>query len=234
MKEKFSRRRIAQCVAVLVCAYTLKLGYSTASVDELGWILVPTTALVELLSGVSFAYEAHAGYFSRERNFLIAGSCAGVNFLFTAFLLLALNRLIRERSQRIEWSFIPAAAVIAFLATLVANTARITLALRLQSMSAEINWLTAEQLHRLEGIIIYFGCLLLLFVVSEKMNAEKDSGLWRQPFLPLLLYYAVMLGIPLLNQASGRNAEFREHSLFVLLIPLLLILPLAVFRFFRA
>ncbi len=100
-------------------------------------------------------------------------------------------------------------------------------------MPAEIGWLNPDQLHRFEGVFIYFGFLLLLYLVSEKMSSEKTSGLFRQSLFPLLVYYATMLGIPLANGAYRQGAEFWEHSLFVLLIPLLLILPFAAFRFIR-
>jgi exosortase K len=221
---------IAQCVLVLLCAFALKRYYSTATVEELRWILAPTTALVELLSGVSFEFEAHAGYLSRERGFLIAGSCAGVNFLLTAFLLLTLGKLLREREQQLSWGFIPTAAVIAYLVTLFANTARIYVALWLQRMPVKINGLNASQLHRLEGIVIYFGFLLLLFVVSEKIAARKTAMQFRQSFIPLLVYYAVALGVPLLNGAYRQGSDFWAHSLVVLLVPLLLMLPFALIR----
>ena len=233
MKGRFNWIRIAQCVVALACAFALKLYYSTASADELRWILAPTTALVELLSGASFEFESHAGYISRERGFLIANSCSGVNFLITAFLMLSMRKLLGDRSKKVSWGFIPTTAVIAYLTTLVANTARISVALRLRQMPAGAGWLNPDQLHRFEGVFIYFGFLLLLFVINEKMDSEETSGLFRQSLFPLLVYYATMLGIPLANGAYRQGADFMEHALFVLLIPLLLILPLAAFRFIR-
>src|SRR5215475_926826 len=121
--------RIAQYVVALVGAFALKLHYSTASADQLRWILAPTTALVELVSGASFEFESRAGYISRERGFLIAGSCAGVNFLITAFLMLSIRNALGDRSKKASWAFIPIAAVIAYLTTLVANATRIAIAL---------------------------------------------------------------------------------------------------------
>jgi exosortase K len=225
MKPPFTRQQLAQAVVVLGCAFALKLYYSTASADELRWVLAPTTTMVEAVSGVSFAFEAHAGYLSRERGFLIASSCAGVNFLLTAFLLLTLGRLWRAR---LAWGFIPLAALLAYLVTLVANTARIALALWLLRLPTESGWLNPAQLHRCAGIVVYFGFLLLLFAVSERI--EKTVG---QAFFPLLVYYATMLGIPLLHRAYRQGTAFWEHSLAVLLVPLLLLLPLAAFRFAR-
>jgi exosortase K len=228
MKPKTTWYRIAQWVVVLLCALTLKLFYSQASANQLGWILAPTTALVELVSGTSFAFESYAGYISSDRSFLIAPSCAGVNFLITAFLMLAARKLLRDRSQDKTWGFIPAAALIAYLVTLVANTVRIALALRLGQLP-ESGWLNPDELHRVEGIFVYSGFLLLLFVVSEKMSAGKTSGLLRQSLFPLLVYYATALGIPLANGGYRQGAGFWEHAIYVLLIPLLLILPFAVF-----
>ena len=116
-------------------------------------------------------------------------------------------------------------------------------------MPLEISWLSPNQLHRFEGIFIYFGFLLLLFMVSEKMSSEnasglsphagrprRDLGLFRQTLFPLLIYYATTLGIPLANGAYRPGiaaTDFWEHSVFVLLTPLLLILPLAMFRFYK-
>jgi exosortase K len=233
MKRRFSWNWMAQCIVVLVCAFTLKLCYSTASANHLRWILAPTTAFVEVVSGASFEFESHAGYLSRDHSFLIANSCAGVNFLITAFLMLSLRRLLSDRSKNIAWGFIPTAVLIAYLVTLVANTARISIALRLQRMPAEIGWLDPDRLHRFEGVFIYFGFLLLLFVVSEKMDSERASGSFQRSFFPLLVYYATMLGIPLVNSGYRRGTDLWEYSLFVLLIPLLLICPLALFRFYR-
>ncbi|HKS42709.1 MAG TPA: hypothetical protein VJX74_19010, partial [Blastocatellia bacterium] len=61
-------------------------------------------------------------------------------------------------------------------------------------------------------------------------SAGKTSGLLRQSFFPLLVYYATVLGIPLINGGYHRGSGFWEHSALVLVIPLLLILPFAVFR----
>jgi exosortase K len=252
-RSHFTGQRLAQLIVVLLCALTLKHYYSTANVNELRWILAPTAALVDLVSGSRFQFESYAGYINSDRTFLIAASCAGLNFLLTAFLMLSLAKLLRDRSQNIPWRFIPVAAVCAYLATLVANTARIATALRLRGMSAGVSWLDPNQVHRVEGILIYFGFLLLLFLVSEKLNDKTSGGfgsragnasfrsknrsnLWRRSLFPLLIYYATTLGIPLANAIYRPGVlaiDFWHHLLFVLLTPLILILPIAAFRGYR-
>ncbi len=255
MSTKFNWNRAAQLAVVLLSALALKQYYSDASVNQLRWILTPTTLIVEFLTGSQFEFESHAGYMSSDHRFVIAASCAGVNFLLTAFLMLSLRKLLSERAS--SWRFIPAAALVAYVATIIANTVRISTALQLQRMNVEISWLNPNQLHRAEGIFIYFGFLLLLFLLSERMSrpgiqAEDPSdidrrrtvslqvgrsSLLRQSFLPLLIYYATTLGIPIVTTAyrSGpAPAEFWEHTVFVLLAPLILFVPLAAFQFVLA
>ena len=259
--------RIAQLSVVLLIAGALKYFYSTASVNQLRWILAPTTLAVESISGQRFYFESYAGYINSYHTFVIAASCAGVNFLLTAFLMLALGKLWRNQSQQVSWSFIPVAAVIAYVATLVANTIRITTSIQLRELRIESIWLSAGQLHRLEGIFIYFGFLLLLYVISDRLSSaapvvsaedrlerkrlagsEVRSTRKMQPgtvalqslgrsrplvtfqrcLFPLLIYYGTTLGLPLVNGAF-RQTGFWEHSLFVLLIPLVFVIPFAGF-----
>ena len=237
----FKWDRLVRLMAVLLCGIALKYFYSTASVNQLRWILAPTTRLVELVSGATFQFESHAGYMSSDHTFLIAASCSGVNFLLTAFLMLALGKLWRNRLQKLAWSFIPIAALMAYAATLIANTVRISTALRLRRMPAEMSWLTSDQLHRFEGIFIYFGFLLLLYLVSERFGSRKSnsasvghsSAVWRSVF-PLGIYYATTLGMPLINGAYRQGSDFWEHSLFVVLTPLIVIVPLVTFKLIRS
>jgi exosortase K len=217
----------AQLFVVVLCVLALKFYYSMATADELRWILAPTTRLVELLSGRSFQFESHAGYMSSDHAFVIAVPCAGVNFLITAFLMLALRRLWRDRFQRVSWRFLPIAAGTAYVATLIANTVRICVALEIQRRSVEVSGLTDNQLHRLEGIVVYFGFLLLLFMLTERSNSAKSSKLF---LFPLVIYYAMTLGIPLVNGSFRQGGAFWEHFAFVLVLPLILITPLAFRR----
>src|SRR4026207_753032 len=207
-------------------ALGLKAFYSTATADDLLWILAPTTALVELLSGRRFEFESYAGYMSSDHSFVIAVPCAGVNFLITAFLMLALRRLWRERFHAISWSFLLMSVVLAYVATLLANTTRIWLALEMRAQSVWVEWLTNNQLHRLEGILVYFLFLILLFVVTERFETAKPANFARASLFPLLIYYATTLIIPLLNGSYQRGSAFWEHFAFVLVLPLLVMLPL--------
>lgn len=249
MKRKVKSKAAAQLVVIVGAAALIKLYYSTASVNELRWILAPTTALVEFITGTSFEFESYAGYMSSDHTFLIAASCAGVNFLITSFLMLSLRKLWQDRGKQIPWSFFAAMVILAYLSTLVANTVRISSSLLLRDLPLEFG-LTANQLHRFEGIFVYFGFLLLLFLLSERFGwlssgesplserSQANSGshrfvLFRRSLLPLLVYDAITLGIPFANGAYRQGTDFFEHSLFVFLTSLVMLLPIIIFRIYR-
>src|SRR2546430_4235675 len=82
-KGELRWQKIAQFLVILLSAWSLKWFYSTATVDQLRWILWPTTKPVELVTGAQFEFESRAGYMNSGHTFLIAASCAGVNFLIT-------------------------------------------------------------------------------------------------------------------------------------------------------
>jgi exosortase K len=211
-----------QLAIVLLCALALKQYYSTATANELRWILAPTTLIVELLSGRSFVFESYTGYMSSDHTFVIAVPCAGVNFLIMAFVMLALRRLWNGRFESVSWRVLPISIATAYVATVIANAMRIVIALEIQRRSVEVSWLTENQLHRLEGIVVYFGFLMLLFVVMER----------KLLMFPVVIYYVMTLGVPLVNGAFHR-AGFWEHFGFVLVMPLVVMLPVLMVRFVR-
>ncbi|PWT92217.1 MAG: exosortase K [Blastocatellia bacterium] len=218
------RNRVVQFIGVLLVVVGLKQFYSTASVNELRWILAPTTFLVEFISGKMFAFESHAGYMSSDHKFVIAASCAGLNFLLTLFLLLTVRRLWIRGSR--NWAFIPGALAVAYVATLITNTIRIVIALWLHDSAFTLAGMNANAIHRVEGIVVYFTSLVLLYFLSEAFERMRQRDIPVSPLhivrmscLPLLVYYVTTLVMPLTNGAF-RNEEFWWHALFVLVVPL--------------
>jgi exosortase K len=222
----------AQICVVGLCALALKAHYSIASPDQLRWILSPTTWLVELLSGRSFSFESHAGYMSSDHCFLIAASCAGVNFMIASFLMLSLRVVLASRSQSISWRFLPLTAVAAYTSTIVANTVRICIALEMQKAAVHSELLDGGELHRLEGIVVYFAFLLMLFFATEQKRTRGLAARLRQFSFPLGIYYITTLLLPVMNGAYRRRVSFWEHSLFVMLVPV--VLGVLVLAFYAA
>jgi exosortase K len=209
------------CVLALVAliAWGLKRHYADSRVDDLWWILSPTAQAVHLMTGTAFAVVPGEGYFSRERLFLIEKSCAGINFMIAAFAMVAFTLLHRIRSAGAGAGVLGVSLLASYAAAVIVNTVRISIAMWLAAHPVTFSTLTAADVHRFEGILVYFGGLVLLYEVVRRVN----GGGFRHLALPLACYYAITLAVPLANGAAQAGDAFLMHALVVLLVPLVLI-----------
>ena len=90
--------RVGLLAVIALAMWGLKRHYAMAEVGELCWILKPVASLSALTSGVQFEWEPGSGYLSRERLFVIAKPCAGVNFMLAALGMVGF--LLSERALR--------------------------------------------------------------------------------------------------------------------------------------
>jgi exosortase K len=225
---EINRKAVVQFFIILAVALALKQYYSTASANDLQWILWPTSRLVELVTSFRFQFEPYAGYMSSDHTFLIAAPCAGVNFLIAAFLMLSIRAIWIRRGRGVKWRFLLLAAAVTYALTIIANATRITSALWLNEARPTSLGFDREELHRLDGIFIYFGFLFLLFVVSEKLMSPSKVMLPRHYLFPLAVYYAMTLAVPLANGAFRQGPEFWQHSAFVFATPILILLAILI------
>lgn len=153
---------------VLAVAYVLKRHYSNCAPEDLGWILTPTTYLVEIITGARFTFEPHVGYLSKELALLVAPACAGVNFLIVCTCSLSFGFVTRLDRVRHKLGWALAATIAAFSATVLANASRITIGVLLHTRKVGVHVASAGTIHRLEGTVVYVVCLLLVYFGAER------------------------------------------------------------------
>lgn len=201
----------------LGAAIALKLHYSAASADQLRWILAPTAALVALVTGADFVFEPGAGYLSTELRYLIAPSCAGINFLVVAFSALVIGFVRPHRAPAHNALVAAASAGAALAAAVAANTIRIALAISLHVNAVSWGWLTPDRLHRIAGVVVYVALLLVLFAAARRLAARRSERAPVGVGVPLGAYLVVALLVPLANGGHAR-AAFWEHAAVVVTI----------------
>lgn len=231
--------RAAGLALTLLIALGLKAHYSTASADRLAWIMRPTAGLVELCTGLRFVHEGGAGYANLEHRVVIAKGCAGVNFMIGAFTLIAATLVVHLAPGWRSLFVVGPALAAAYASTVLVNGIRIVIAVGHAGKPGGFAWLTPEQLHRVEGIAVYFAALTALALASRAVarawgasspaedrrtigRAEGPS--LRKVFLVTLGWYLAMtLGVPLLNGALREDpTRFAEHALWVVGVSLCL------------
>ena len=200
------RWRIAAVVVALAVVVAGKQYYRDASANDLRWILAPTAQLVSWATGHTFAYEAGQGWMNTDVMFVIAPACAGVNFALAAFLALMLGGLAGMTSLRATATRFGFAVLLAYVATLIVNTTRISIAVDLHR----------ADLHRLEGIIVYVVGLCGLYALARALDGRKlRSVKWLA--IPLCTYVLITLVMPLANGAAQRE-DFIRHATTVLAV----------------
>lgn len=174
-QARVHRWAIAGACLALAIVVAAKTYYRTATAGDLTWILAPTAKLVSWLSGAHFVYEAGPGWIDPSVGFIIAAPCAGLNFAMAAFLALALGAAPGMRSPRAVIGRLATAAALAYIATLVINTLRITLAVAMHRGTIDIAGDRAE-LHRIEGIVVYLGGLIALYAIARRLARGGDHA----------------------------------------------------------
>ena len=201
----------------LAIAWGLKRHYADARAEDLVWILAPTTHVVSVITGAGFEWRAGEGYLSRDRLFLIEKSCAGINFMIAAFGMLVLVEVRRCTRLLSAFSVLGAGMCASYVAAVIVNAVRIAIAMQLATHPAWLSSLGADDVHRIEGIVVYFGGLVML----HEIWTTVDSA-FRRAAVPLAMYYGVTLVLPLANGAA-RSDAFVSHALPVLVVPIVAI-----------
>ena len=215
------RLRLVVLAAAVLIAWGLKRHYADATADDLGWILAPTSRLAAAMAGTTFVLQPGEGYFSREHLFVIAKPCAGINFMVAAFGMLVLALLHRAGSPVSAAGVLGASLVASYGAAVLVNAVRIVVALWLAAHPIGSSAYSAAEVHRLEGITVYFGGLVLLYELVRWLDRRGQA--FHPAALPLLVYYAVTLALPVAGGTPLSDA-FVAHALVVLLVPVLVVL----------
>jgi hypothetical protein len=187
------RTKALAVAASLALALAIKRWYSQADAASLHWLLAPTAWCVGALFRAPFVFVDGYGYVSAPLRFAIVPACAGVNFLIIALgsfgcgvvplagpaaggnpatALSACcgeyrNRLpVAGAARRALW--IAGGACACLLVTLLANTARIALAVWLQLHPLAVAVDRAE-LHRACGCAIYLGFLFAFYALARSL-----------------------------------------------------------------
>src|SRR5262245_63456058 len=155
----------------------MKRYYSGASADDLWWILNPTARLAGAVTGTTFAAAPGEGYLSSDRLFLIEKSCAGINFMIAAFGMLTFALLHRADGSMPGAGVLALSLIASYVAALFVNATRIAIAMWLAGHPLAGSTITGAQIHRLEGIAVYFGGLVLLYEVVQWFDR---GAAWRR------------------------------------------------------
>jgi exosortase K len=200
-------------------AWALKAFASGANASDLRAVLAPTCWLATHLGGMTFTDEGAAGFISHGDHLVVGTACSGVNFLIVCFGALFFSFARRFRTHRARLGWLVASLALAWTATIFTNAVRVVLAARLYQADIYGGWLTPIRLHRLLGVVLYCGALVLIHGAVARRWAAPDgprSGWSRVIGSPFAWYLGVAVLVPLVRRApQGLDARVLEHVVVV-------------------
>jgi exosortase K len=170
------KTRVVVLVVAALTIWALKRHYSEARADDLWWILSPTAQLVSVATDTVFARVPGEGYFSPARLFLIEKSCAGMNFMVAAFGMLVFALFHRVEAPASGASVLGVSLIASYCASVLVNATRITAAIWLADRPAALSGFSSEQVHRVEGIVVYFVGLVLLHELVRRLEHDRAGS----------------------------------------------------------
>lgn len=166
--------KVCVLIVVVLAIWSMKRYYAGASADDLWWILSPTARLAGVMTGARFTVAPGEGYFSQERLFLIEKACAGINFMIAVFGMLTFASLHRVESSVSGARVLAASALASYSAAVFVNAVRIAIAMWLTAHPVAVSTFSPAQVHRVEGIAVYFVGLVLVYEVV--LRFDRGAG----------------------------------------------------------
>jgi exosortase K len=164
------KAKLCVLAVMALVIWGMKRHYGEARADDLRWILSPTTQVVSVMTDTTFAWQPGEGYFSDDRLFLIEKSCAGINFMIAAFGMLTVLHVPRIGSGMAAARVLAVSLLASYLTAVLVNAVRIAIAMWLASQSAALSTFSAADVHRVSGIAVYFGGLVLLHELMQRLD----------------------------------------------------------------
>ena len=227
-------------LVVTAIAVFLKYYYSVAETDDLEWIFHPLAILLEFLTGYGFEHNHDGEWASYSANVRLVKACAGMNFMIMSFLIYSWVFRPDDKADRLsnilgQLLLLFAAIISAWLTCLIANSFRIVIAMYAvpedisQNSGLPLFGMSAEQLHRLIGMLVYIPFLSLQVALDHRLIKKYRNVIF---VIPLFLYMLFTVLIPLLTGNALKTPDrFVEHmlSLFSMAVFIVVILVLKNF-----
>lgn len=148
----------------------LKWHYQQATVDDVLFLLTPVVHWLSWSSGDGFAYVPSVGFVNASMSVIIDKGCSGLNFWVIATALGVFTVIPASPSLRLKLMTLVALWALAWGVTLVANFARISIALWLHQHAAQLPLTAPTWLHEAIGVASYLIFLMIYHTLLVKYN----------------------------------------------------------------
>ncbi len=138
-------------------------------VDDLYFLLKPTSKIVETFSHSESIYLNNKGFYFESLNIIIDKSCSGFNFWMISFIAFSYLGIKYALTARWKTFNIFITLVITYFFTILVNASRILVSLYLQNFATSILPKHQHLIHESIGVTTNLTFLLLCYIIIEKI-----------------------------------------------------------------
>lgn len=165
-------RKLFFYIVIASCTIGLKLFLSQANVDQVSFLLAPTSYLVALVNGLHFDYESGKGYYDALHRILIDKSCSGGNFFVIAFGMSTVTSIQFYNRYKHQFILLPLLLTASWCLTIIANTSRISIAMLFVKLNYTLPYFTKSTWHTIQGSFIYLSILISFYFLLQYIHPK--------------------------------------------------------------
>ncbi|MGC4128835.1 MAG: exosortase K [Bergeyella sp.] len=146
----------------------LKLWLRNFDTQQLYFLLMPTSKIVEMFTGSQSVFIENEGFYFSSLNTLIEKGCSGYNLWLLSFLVFSFLLIRFFRSDLMKLFSVPLALLGALFFTFFANASRIYVSVFIQSQYIFSDLISESLVHAIIG-----SFMNLFFLVAVYWSLEK-------------------------------------------------------------
>jgi exosortase K len=152
----------------VVTAIVLKILFTAISSSEFTLMLNPANAMLEYIFDTR-SVHTHSGFYFPDLNITLNHTFSGENYLILVFCILSLTAPYHVFKPWQSVLVYIGILVTSFMLTLIISALRIISALPVLRIQDSMPWLNSFWMQRVEGGIIYFSALLLVYLLFKNV-----------------------------------------------------------------
>jgi len=171
-----NKKQIFFIVLIIAIVIIAKLFYQTATNNDLIFLLLPVTFIIEVFSLSNAVFSPQNGYFFANLNIIIDKSCAGFNFWIITFSVMAFLLIIKTKNVKMNFFYIIMAVFLSYGLTIFANSSRIFTLLFTDIYFKQFS--NKIWFHEAVGVFVYLFVLISAYLFLDfilKKHYEKCS-----------------------------------------------------------
>ncbi len=163
-----SKKNFSFILLVVLIFLAGKYFYSLSTLDDVLFLVKPTTILVEGLLGVPSTFMANEGFYFSQYQIIINRSCSGFNLALIIFLMFTVIIYRRGYPLGLKMALLPMALLSGFASTVLINGFRIFSLTVLKKWEYTYPILQTHIFHEGMSILINLCYLITLYILVDK------------------------------------------------------------------